>query len=93
MIISCNSFFNVCSQTSFYIFVNQIVCVDAKCICFTYSMLHLGVITSNVNLNATTDAESVEMAKLVADILAIYPIQRRCSGSVYAYTSKLQIIL
>ena len=38
---------NVCSQTSFYIFVNQIVCVDAKCTCLMHSMLHMVVITND----------------------------------------------
>ena len=39
---------NVCSQTSFYILVNQIVCVDAKCTCLALAMLHMAVITKNI---------------------------------------------
>ena len=41
-------FENVCLQTSFYICVNQIVCVDAKCTCFAHSMLHLAVFISDI---------------------------------------------
>ena len=41
-------FENVCSQTSFYIFVNEIVCVDAKCTCLALSMLHMAVITKDI---------------------------------------------
>ena len=36
------------SQTSFYIFVDQIVCVDAKCTCLTHSMLHMMVIINDI---------------------------------------------
>ena len=35
---------NVSSQTSFYILVNQIDCVDAKYTCFAHSVLHLAVL-------------------------------------------------
>ena len=39
-------FENVYSQTSFFTFVNQNVCVDAKCTCFAHAMLHLAVFIS-----------------------------------------------
>ena len=48
MICSTLVFFSVCSQTSFYIFVNQIVCVDAKCTCVTHSVLHMVVIANDI---------------------------------------------
>ena len=32
-------------KTEFYIFVNQIVCVDPKGTCFAHSVLYLAVIT------------------------------------------------
>ena len=35
-------------KTSCYIFVNQIVCVDAKCTRLTHSMLHILVITNDI---------------------------------------------
>ncbi len=48
--ISCNIsyLFRKCLQTSFYMLINQIVCVDAKCTCFANPMLHLAVITSDI---------------------------------------------
>ena len=50
--ISCNIrqvvFEKLCSQTPFYIFVNQIVCVDSKCTCLTHSMLHMVIITNDI---------------------------------------------
>ena len=41
-------FENVCSQTSFYKIVNQIVCVDANFTYLAFSMLHMAVITKDI---------------------------------------------
>ena len=52
---------NVYSQTSFYIFVNQVVCVFAKCTCLAHSMLHLAEFISDIHKCSTR--ERVRLAR------------------------------
>jgi hypothetical protein len=59
--IRCFFFENVYSQTSFYIIVNQVVCVFAKCTCLAHSMLHLAEFISDIHKCSTR--ERVRLAR------------------------------